>query len=441
MRVKLRPVFEYHDLTKHPRRSTDPRLAEFQPLDPTNRPAPFKRYRDREPVALTDDPSSDALARMLFYAAGVTRTSGDVSFRTFMSAGNLHPLEIYVLDGTGVHHFAPDAFGLTPLRGGEYPPTIVVTGIPWRTAWKYGERGYRHLYWDAGTMLANLLAVADDARVHVDFDDADIARLVGIDGVGEFPLAVVTLGHDALPAASADLLPIDAVPLSPAPVSFPLVDEVQRIGNDMRVGVPPIHSRRIDGIERVILQRGSSRLFVHDPLPLALLTAGLAWASEGLGLVEHYIAVHSVDGLAPGTYRWAGDEPELLRAGDLREITEALCLHQPLGGDAAFTVFTCADLGALNARAYRAAQLQAGIASGRLSLAAFMDGAGATGLTFFDDQVSAFFRTDAACMLVTAVGVPAYRNKAGSSIPGRPVELTGYDRVMVRLAKRLDEMR
>ena len=68
-------------------------------------------------------------------------------------------------------------------------------------------------------------------------------------------------------------------------------------------------------------------------------------------------------------------------------------------------------------------------------------GAGATGLTFFDDQVSAFFRTEASCMLVTAIGVPAYRNKAGASVPGQPTELTGYDRVMVRLARRFDQRR
>ena len=32
------------------------------------------------------------------------------------------------------------------------PLCLVLTGIPWRTTWKYGERGYRHLFWDAGAM-------------------------------------------------------------------------------------------------------------------------------------------------------------------------------------------------------------------------------------------------------------------------------------------------
>src|SRR5206468_3693723 len=45
----------------------------------------------------------------------------------------------------------------------EAPITMVLTGIPWRTTWKYTERGYRHLFWDAGMILANLLALASAA--------------------------------------------------------------------------------------------------------------------------------------------------------------------------------------------------------------------------------------------------------------------------------------
>ncbi len=64
----------------------------------------------------------------------------------------------------GVHWYDPPT---TPSsrsgrRRGD-APVIVVTGVPWRTGWRYRERGYRHVYWDAGTMLAQLLAAADSA--------------------------------------------------------------------------------------------------------------------------------------------------------------------------------------------------------------------------------------------------------------------------------------
>ena len=79
----------------------------------------------------------------------------------------------------------------------------------------------------------------------------------------------------------------------------------------------------------------------------------------------------------------------------------------------------------LGARGYRAAQLEAGIVAGRLQLAAFALGLGGTGLTFFDDPVSQFFGTGDACLLVSSIGVPAYRSKPGGR-PGAPTELTSF---------------
>jgi nitroreductase len=62
--------------------------------------------------------------------------------------------------------------------------------------------------------------------------------------------------------------------------------------------------------------------------------------------------------------------------------------------------------------------LEAGIAGGRLYLAAYALGLGATGLTFYDDAVSRFFAPDAegeegifarSPLFLVAVGVPAPR--------------------------------
>ncbi len=67
-------------------------------------------------------------------------------------------------------------------------------------------------------------------------------------------------------------------------------------------------------------------------------------------------------------------------------------------------------LAAAGDRAYRAAQLEAGIVAGRIVLGAYAHRFGATGLTFYDDDITAFFSPDAegtACMLVEAVGESA----------------------------------
>jgi hypothetical protein len=187
----------------------------------------------------------------------------------------------------------------------------------------------------------------------------------------------------------------------------------------------------------------------RDTVPKDLLTWGVGVSSrpvpgdftgDGTTLVDHFLAVHGVDGVEPGAYRWRNGLLEQRRAGEYRDITTQLCLDQPLGGDAAFSAFHCCDLEAvlstLGSRGYRTVQLEAGIAAERLALAAFTLGHGATGLTFYDQLVSECFGTLQQCLLVTAVGVPAYRNRPGGT-PGAPAELTHFDQLMVRLASRL----
>ena len=517
-----------HRLTRHGSSlgaSDREQLVAFRPLDPHNRPQPFKRYGGRELVplpralALSSVPSADVLsgasrgvagpwneerlARLLFLSNGVSRASrsaygATTYFRTAMSAGNLHPIEIYVVSGdldgfpAGIRHFAPLEFGLTELRAGDFrkalavaaadlrvadaPVTLVVTGIPWRTTWKYGERGFRHLYWDAGTMLGNLLALEPCASVRVGFADEPVSQLVGVDGVSEFPLVLVVL--DGLEAgehreATASTEAVEALDLavetiSPAPIEFPLVTAEQRDGDladttavrqwrmsadSLAIPTPgevtPATNASDDPIETVILRRGSTRLMRRETVRGELLTWGLSVAAravpgdascEGASLLQHFVSVHDVENVVAGSYRLHGGQLEPGRTGQHRDVAAHLCYDQPLGGDSAYTVFHTADLdevlGALGSRGYRAAQLEAGIAAGRLALAAFALGYGATGLTFYDDAVSQHFATRAACMLVTAVGVPDYRNAPGGP-PTSPTELARFDQLMERLSIRL----
>jgi hypothetical protein len=58
-------------------------------------------------------------------------------------------------------------------------------------------------------------------------------------------------------------------------------------------------------------------------------------------------------------------------------------------------------------RGYRAAQLEAGIVSGKLYLAAYAQRISATGLTFYDDDVTQFFSPYAqgkSAIMLVAVG-------------------------------------
>src|SRR5262249_865938 len=75
---------------------------------------------------------------------------------------------------------------------------IALTGIHARTGWKYMERGYRHVWWDAGTMIANLLALAAAEglvpKLHVGFVGEQVNEALGVDGENEYALALIGLG-------------------------------------------------------------------------------------------------------------------------------------------------------------------------------------------------------------------------------------------------------
>ena len=347
------------------------------------------------------------LARILFLSAGVVRTAerpyGTHLFRAAGSAGGRFPLELYVAvpEGTalpaGVHWYDPAGHALVrvgPAPGGQHP-AVVVTGVPWRTGWRYRERGYRHVYWDLGTMLSQLTGAAASAGIgaalYSRFPDAAVTGLVGADGVHEVAVAVVALGGDA-PALTATGAAV-AGAVDAAPLEFPLVTAAQRASASEALGEPWDPGAAVDvagdvPFESVVLARGSQRRM--DPgrgLSERVLRDSMAVAVRGIDL-PHFVVVHDVDGFAPGLYRWpALDMP--VREGDLRQELYRVCLEQALAREAAFVVITAADVAALDGPRYRAAQLAAGLVEGRLHLLAYALGGGRTRMTVLDRKIPA----------------------------------------------------
>ncbi len=135
-----------------------------------------------------------ALARLARLCNGLlnrrvnSQTRGVVEFRTAGGTGARYHLELYFVCGdlpdlaAGVYHYATDDHSLRQLRGGDLrgavveasgnaprlaqaPVILAMTSTFWRNAWRYKARAYRHTYWDTGTSLANLLAVAASLEV------------------------------------------------------------------------------------------------------------------------------------------------------------------------------------------------------------------------------------------------------------------------------------
>jgi SagB-type dehydrogenase family enzyme len=544
---------EYHDRTAHSPASV---RTSGHTLEWDIKPFPFKVYSDLEAIPLPreiEPLTLDALAALagpaaaapklglgeltavLYYAAGVTRKKtypggGEVLFRAAASTGALFQTEVYAAVGevagleAGLYHFCPGDFALRRLRAGDVraplaaaaaddapasrAATVLLTGIYWRNAWKYQARAYRHLFWDSGTMLANLLAVAGALglapRVLTGFVDDQVNRLLGVDPAREAALELVALGPETSPApAVAPLETVDhaTLPLSSSEVDYPLIRSIHSssslstsdavrawrlgwagvrgaagattlavtrgasvgsagAGSDPEstgrasrpphpgppqsprvvdpnpaseregmgladelgargVALPPPRRRAGRGLGETIQRRGSTRRFGHAALTSEELGTALWAATRGFeadvppGLVDLYLIVNAVEDVPAGAYvyRPATHALELLAAGDFRNRSAYLCLEQPLGGDAAAVIYFLARLDALSGvagdRGYRVANLDAGLAGGRAYLAAYAQGFGASGLTFYDADVVRFFSPHAAgqdAIFVTALG-------------------------------------
>jgi SagB-type dehydrogenase family enzyme len=348
------------------------------------------------------------------------------------------------------------------------PLVIVCTGTYWRNAWKYQARTYRHFGWDNGTLLANLLAMSTalkfPTKIVCGFVDDMVNRLLDLDTLREVAFSLVPIGHVAEPTLELPQaiphLSLEVVPLSKKEVNYPAMREMHAASSLLSpeevmgwrgktsvakqteargelIPLKPIDEAEIphDPIERVILRRGSTRQFAREPITFAQLSTVLERTTRGVPadfleafgvqLNQLYLIVHAVDGLSPGAYFFRCEERalELLKQGDFRSQAGHLGLEQDLPADASVAVFFLADLHAIferfGNRGYRAVQLEAGIIGGKLYLAAYAQGLGATGLTFYDDDVVRFFSPQAegkSAIFLVALGKSVKRGAQSTSL-------------------------
>lgn len=499
----------YHNATKHSYVSV---RTGGHFLDWDNKPEIYKIYPKLERISVPGDFSSpeekalDAvgafeldqnerqsldtmkLAQILYFSGGLTRKirflGGHLHFRAAASAGALYPIEFYVICDeipgleAGVYHFNPAEFVLTLLRKGDYrhelartaggrkeiaqaPASIIMTAIFWRSAWKYQARSYRYCFWDAGTILANLLATAYATRmkskVICAFLDPMVNNLLGIDGEHEGSLCVVPLEASNNSASepvisSPEQMRHEASPLSRKETEYSEIrqlhsassfTEIEELSSWtpaelMQKKLPEDHHSSFplrvlsedrwppQSLGEVIRRRGSTRKFSQDTLTFPQLSTMIDYSTRGVPadflagpkdtLLDIFLIINAVDELPAGAFYYSTSEKafELLKKGTFRPWASYLCLEQDLAADAAAVVFFMSDLRKVlqrfGNRGYRAVQLEAGMVGGKMYLCSYALGLGASGLTFYDDDITEFFSPYSeglSPIFVVALGLPA----------------------------------
>ena len=341
------------------------------------------------------------------------------------------------------------------------PVVFVYTDVVSRNAVKYQAREYRHAFWDSGTILSNTLAMVSahrlQAKLVLGFVDQAVSQLLGLKANEEFPVALLPVGFgdevQAKAPGEVTQLSIRTQPISDYASHFPAIRDIHKASslkdeeevvawrNSVRdqdgeftaKDLIPLEAYsqgeiQADSIEAVIMRRGSTRRFVRKSLSMQQLSTIIAKSIQGFpsdymspddtSLNQLYLIVNSVEGLEQGAYVFHREHYalELLELGDYRHMAGHLGLGQALAADASVNIYFLTDLHRVldrfGNRGYRAAQLDASITAGRIYLAAYAQHIGATGLTFFDDDVVNFFSPhamDKSVMFLILLGIRAKR--------------------------------
>jgi len=145
----------------------------------------------------------------------------DQGLRAWPSGGALYPIEIYIgsLRGRdlarGLYHYQAQSHSLAHLRAcpddedlhrlvyadglwENASGLLILSAVVARTQAKYGERGYRFVFLDAGHLAQNLLLVCEDLRLAAiplgGFDDDGLAECLGLDARKESPIYAILIG-------------------------------------------------------------------------------------------------------------------------------------------------------------------------------------------------------------------------------------------------------
>ncbi len=478
----------YHERTKY---DPDTLAARARELDWSAQPVPYKTYKigatyELLPYLQKEPPADDAdwdrwrrLSLLLLSSYGVTArlqtTVGDsVYLRAAPSAGGLYPAEVYlVVRGLafmppGLYNYQSQTHSLVHFWDETVWPqlqaacfwhriveqtqlALVITGVFWRSAWRYEDRAYRRIFLDTGHLIGNLELAGNlaDYRPHLigGFNDRLADELLFLDREREGTLAIVPLGDrlqiaQNLPPRQLTVLPsgietrypdladgelLDYLHRQTCIETEPTTEETERALQATAserdkynfpfclkvstVAEPIDWGENLEALQKTMLRRRSTRAYSGENLTFVELAQLLNFTYQpesylyqsidtapdffDLRLVSTFVAVSGVDDLEVGCYYYAPDSQELrqIRFKNFREDLHFLCLGQDLGRDAAATIFHTADLGKAIAqygdRAYRYLHLDAGHLGQRLNLAAIRLGLGVSGIAgFFDNRVN-----------------------------------------------------
>lgn len=494
----------YHQATSYDRYAMEP-----HPMDWAGQPNPYKSYSsvlppddgadmpeiqdlyDQDLQAVYESagvdrpaavPNLNALSRICLLAGGLTARSrqgnGYFYFRSAPSAGALYPNEMYVVAfekgmiPPGVYHCGVHNRFFTRLRDGDFKAPVIsavpalpadaagifiITGIFFRSAWKYRKRAYRYVLMDGGHLAENLrLAIGAaglTARLCHAFDDRKLDVLLGLDETREGSICCLSLSGGRLDEISSqvEMKPLPrsiqaASRVSPAEIEYPEITDIHdasksvrdhhteaeaaidclgvKVDSGCREGTLVERNPALLNYSETVFARRSKRNFIPAPLQKNQLNYILTLLCRAYGhsALEHPGASASVamgflagnvSDMDSGFYLLDAAAKKIGRvfSGKLIEGMTAICLDQAWLKNAAVHALFMSNLAMLEqrwgARGYRYAMLTAGRLGHAVYLGATAQKLGSCGIgALYDNEARRLLglNEDSALLYLVAVG-------------------------------------
>jgi SagB-type dehydrogenase family enzyme len=390
------------------------------------------RETSKKPGTLPDCPLLADIFRRAYRLTARTNNAGqNFYYRNVASAGALYPTELYLSASAmvdldpGLYHYGIATGDLSPIRkgnihdivkeatdghgpeGGEI--TFIITGIIFRSAWKYRSRAYRYVLLDGGHLLENLILALKSLSLPfsfgVNFDDKRLNQIIGIDGRKEVCLGYVHLLNRTEKKTGICKDDVDftksvpeAQPISGREQFYEKIEQIHdagagvtqfdhgniRAGNDIGInaqdgsGIKKYDTQYSQmGYPEIVNHRRSSRNFTGTVMPGRAFDnlLGLVCNSfDRLETVEKASAATiriglltgNVEGVQTGFYLLDPEKQKIgiVREGDMTTQMSKVCLNQEWLANAAVHFLLITNLDYLDRlhgpRGYRHAMITAG---------------------------------------------------------------------------------
>ena len=331
------------------------------------------------------------------------------------SAGNLHPLELYVqirgIKGviSGIYHVDVLQDSLVLIReiekdGIEFSVGLnekfngmifILSIVPYRSEWKYGDRGLRYAYLDVGHQIGAIQASAysQGRKVTIlsEFDTNCLDAQMGFLNQ-EFSCAVLAMGFATNKPVEKIKLPLmEVAPTDYCEAKGYITEQIP----SQDVYSTLVKNNHFLVNEKAILQRRSARKFSRNMIPKAKLEHFMHLTTKITSSQSWHVVVLQDDCIDAGVYK----KGELSKSGQFSKEITALLVNQSFLGSASMIVV-------ITSEQFNANELMnASVSAHEIHLEAQMMDLGFTGIgAFYDKRLQSFLQTKEYILYVCAIG-------------------------------------